>query len=62
MKIEQSHGYLLDSEGRVVTRFANWDIGSHPVPDHVDTVEYVDGPAAHSKPVDDAYKPDSSDQ
>jgi len=58
MLIEQPHGYLLDTDGRVVLRFGNWKTENHEVPDAVESVEYVDGPNAHSKDVHDDYKPD----
>ena len=58
MNIEQPHGYLLDSDGRVVLRFAEWMIGDHNVPDVVETVEYVDGPSSHDKEVHADYKND----
>ena len=51
MIINQPHGYLRDSDGRVVLRFGNWSTGSHDVPDAVDSVDYVGGPAAHDEPV-----------
>jgi len=53
--IKQPHGYLLDADGLVVLRFSNWSIGDHSVPDVVDAVEYVDGPADHDKPVADKH-------
>ncbi|UBF23477.1 hypothetical protein HRTV-28_gp39 [Halorubrum tailed virus 28] len=56
MRIEQPHGYLRDSDGRVVLRFANWSVGTHPVPNDVESVDYVDGASAHSDPVADRYK------
>ena len=49
MHIEQPHGYLLDEEGRVVSRFGGWRVGEHDVPEAVEDVEYVDGPAVHDK-------------
>jgi len=56
MQIEQPHGYLLDAEGRVVDKFGNWKTGDHDVPDSVVNVEYVDGPAAHEKAINDVYQ------
>ena len=53
--IQQPHGYLLDSEGRVVIRFGNWSLGERDVPDPVESIEYVDGPAAHTLQVDWRY-------
>ena len=53
--IEQPHGYLLDGDGRVVLRFANWSIGEHNVPDSVESVEYVEGPSAHDRDVHEDY-------
>ena len=58
MMINQPHGYLLDSDGRVVLRFANWSTGDHQVPEVVKTVDYVDGPNAHEKDMHDYYKTD----
>ena len=60
MKIEQPHGYLLDGDDRVVLRFGNWDIGEHSVPDDVESVEYVDGPADHDREVHEDYRNDPS--
>jgi len=60
MKIKQPHGYLLDADGRVVLRFANWSPGEHTAPDAADSVEYVDGPAAHDREVHDEYRDDTS--
>jgi len=54
--IDQQHGILLDSEGRVVKRFGNWHIGTHEVPDIVESVAYVDGPAAHERSVHWIYR------
>jgi len=51
IEIEQPHGYLLDSDGNVVTRFGNWRLGEYDVADSIRSVEYVDGPAAHSRAV-----------
>jgi len=59
IQIEQPHGYLFDSGGRVCIRFANWTTGQRDVPDYVDgdrQPEYVGGPAAHQKPVADKYR------
>lgn len=60
MKIEQAHGYLLDGDGRVVLRFANWSTGDHTVPDKAESVEYVDGPAAHDREVHHDYRDETS--
>lgn len=51
INIESPHGCLKDADGRVVLRFGNWSTGSHDVPDAVETVDYVDGAAAHSEAV-----------
>lgn len=56
IQIEAPNGYLLDSSGDVVTRFGQWRIGQHQVRDAVDSVEYVDGPTAHTKPVAEKYR------
>lgn len=56
IKIEAPHGYLLDDKDRVVLRFANWQIGYHKVPDVVDNIDYVDGPADHERAVHEDYK------
>ena len=56
MTISQPHGYLLDNDGRVVVRFANWSIGNHQVPESVDSVEYVNGPSAHDRDAHEDYK------
>ena len=53
--ITHPHGYLLDSDGNVCKLFGNWQIGTHTVPDHVESVEYVDGPAAHDVDIHDDY-------
>lgn len=58
IKIDEPHGYLLDSDGRVVDRFGGWKVGVHEVTDAVKTVEYVDGPAAHSKEIHPDYRSD----
>ena len=55
IEIEHPHGYLVDSDGRVVQRFANWELGGHDVSDVIDRVEYVDGVDGHEKPVHDDY-------
>ena len=57
IEIEQPHGYLLDGDGRVVDRFGNWTIGTHVVPDAVESVEYVGGASAHDREVHDDYQP-----
>jgi len=56
MIIEQPHGYLLDDDGRVVIRFANWQVGDHAVPEHIVDVDYVGGSNAHTKNVHSDYK------
>ena len=56
MNIEHPHGYLKDSEGRVVIRFSNWTVGIHKVPNSVESVEYVDGSGDHEEPVHDEYR------
>jgi len=55
INIEQPNGYLLDVDGRVVLRFANWQTGTHQVSNHVNGVEYVAGPSDHSKEVHADY-------
>ena len=55
INIEEPHGYLLDEDGKVVMKFANWSIGSHVAPDSVESVEYVDGPASHDRDVHPDY-------
>lgn len=54
--IEEPHGYMRDADGNVVVRFANYDAGTHQVPDAVDSVDYVDGPTAHTEDIDAQYK------
>lgn len=49
INIEQPHGTLIDSDDYVVKRFGNWEVGTHKVPESVESVEYVDGPAAHTR-------------
>jgi len=56
MIIDQPHGYLLDTDDKVVFRFGNWTTGDHDVSDVVETVEYVDGPSAHDRDVHDDYR------
>ena len=56
IEISEPHGYLLDSDGKVVQRFANWSVGYHAVPDVVESVEYVDGPADHDRSVHEDYR------
>lgn len=51
MKIEQPHGVLIDVDGKVVKRFGGWSLGDHDVPDAVESVEYIDGPVAHTKSI-----------
>ena len=58
--IERPHGYLLDADGRVIERFGNWTTGEREVHPAVESVEYVDGPNAHEKPVHEDYKSDTS--
>jgi hypothetical protein len=58
MQIYQSDGYLRDADGDVVVRFANWETGDHTVPEAVESVDYVSGPAAHDEPVAEKYLPD----
>ena len=56
IEIEQPHGYLLDADGKVFKRFGNWDTEQRQsVPDIVESVEYVNGPAEHDKKVDSEY-------
>jgi len=57
INIEQPHGYLLDSNDIVVKRFGNWETGTHMVPEKVDSVAYVSGPAAHTTQTGDEYAP-----
>jgi hypothetical protein len=59
MMIDQPHGYLRDSNGDIVIRFANWRVGNHDVPDVVDSVDYVSGPSAHDETVANKYLPDT---
>jgi len=55
-EINRPHGYMLDSDGRICLRFANWDTSqTHTVPDYITDVTYVDGPAAHDKSVHNDY-------
>jgi len=56
IEITQPHGYLRDSNGEVVQQFGNFEIGTHTVPDVVDNVKYVGGPAAHTEPVARTYQ------
>jgi len=56
IEVTEPHGYLLDSDGRVVQRFKDWSIRKHDVGDTVATVEYVDSPNAHSKSVHNDYR------
>jgi len=56
LSIDEPHGYLKDADGNVVMRFGNWNVGTHSVPDAVESVEYVDGPNAHTEPFHDDYK------
>ena len=57
IEIEQPHGYLKDSDGKVAIRFGNWSVGTHQVPDHIDPTktEYVEGPNSHETPVHSDY-------
>ena len=57
--IKQPHGYLKDSEGRVIQRFANWRVGQLPVHPDTDSIEYVDGPAAHDAEIHEDYRDQS---
>ena len=59
IEIENPHGYFLDSDEKVVMRFANYRIGEHEVPDVVEYVEYVDSPTSHEKSIHEDYKTDS---
>lgn len=56
IEITEPHGYLRDSDGKVVIKFGNWNTGIHNVPDNVVSVDYVPGPAAHTEDVADKYK------
>ena len=55
-QIDQPHGYLLDSDGLIIQRFANWETGEREVHPATESVEYVDGPAGHDKPVHEEYR------
>ena len=46
----------MDSDGKIIQKFANWEIGEHTVRSEVDSVEYVDGPAAHNVEIHDDYR------
>ena len=54
--IGQPHGHLLDADGNVIQRFGNWETGERVVHPATESVEYVDGPAAHDKPVHEDYR------
>ena len=56
IKIKEPHGYLLDKDGKVISRFGNWRIGEHSVPNAVESVEYVNGPSGHDKQVHEDYR------
>jgi len=57
INIEQPHGYLKDSDGRIVLRFGNWDVNrDHYVPDVVDQIDYVGQPDGHDEAVAPAYQ------
>lgn len=60
IKIEQPHGYLLDGDGAVILRFANWETGEHSVSESVESVEYVNGPSAHEREVHESYRDEQS--
>lgn len=61
IEIEHPHGYLLDSEGRVVSRFAGFSPGVHTVSDDVVEVEYVDDRTSLDREVHPEHKPDPPD-
>lgn len=61
INIQQPHGYLLDSEGRVVDRFAGFTPGVHKVSNEVVEVEYVDDRASLDREVHPEHKPDPPD-
>lgn len=57
IQIEQPHGFMQDSQGRICLRFGGWDTEqTHTVPDYVEDVKYVAGPAAHKQPLHPDYK------
>lgn len=59
IQIKQPHGYLFDNNGDICLKFGNWKVGTHTVPDYVDLrrdPEYVNGPAAHDKPITSEYR------
>ena len=58
MKIEQPHGYMLDSEGRVVARFSGFNLGIRKVSDSVTEIEYVDDPSNFDRETHPKYEPD----
>ena len=60
IEIEQRHGYLLDGDGNVIDKFGNWRVGEHRVPDAVESIEYVDGPADHEREIHGDYRSDNS--
>jgi len=47
IQIDEPHGYGIDADGRVCFKFGNAILGEKEVPDAVEEVRYVDGPAAH---------------
>jgi len=53
--ITEPHGYLLDSDGKVVDRFGDLETGKIEVQEAVDSVEYIDTPAGHTKSVHSDY-------
>ena len=55
-QIEKPHGYLIDADGDVIQRFANWSTGEKQVHNATESVEYVNGPADHEKQVHPDYK------
>lgn len=55
LDIKNPNGYLMDANGNVCIKFGNWEIGTHMVPDFVESVEYVDGPSSHNVDVDQDY-------
>lgn len=58
IEIEHPHGYLLDSEEKVIARFAGWSPGFHKVSGDVEQVEYVDGRDGLEREVHPDYKPE----
>lgn len=54
--IDKPHGIMRDADGKVVLKFGNWEPGEHDVPDAVEAIEYVNGPADHGVKLAEEYR------